>query len=167
MMEGLAVKAGFPCGLCFARYDGLEVCFISFYPLPARTAACRCSRQRTLVPPRLWMPGATVLRTRRLDPELSLRPCHSRYTHGISTPTARLPAFALPTATTSGMPWSATACEPGSILRRALHPFSLCTCKLACQTANDVAGCPQRFVVSSPCSSLLRTTTPVPAFVLP
>ena len=74
---------------------------------------------------------------RRLDPELSLRPSaihallspkgHSRYPHGISTPTACLPAsqpFALPTATTaSGMPCPATACEPRSICVSYLaHP---------------------------------------------
>lgn len=65
---------------------------------------------------------------------------HSRYPHGISTPTACLPAFALPTATTSGMPCPATACEPRSICVVPCTPSSLCTCKLACQTAaNDVA----------------------------
>lgn len=130
---------------------------------------CRCSRAgwlagcgRTLVPPRLWMPGGTALPCSAIgsSPELlSLRPCpkacfrhgHSRYAHGISTPTACLPAsqpFALPTA--SGMPCPATAGEPRSILRRTLHtPSSLCTCMLACQTAaNDVAGNrPQRFIV--------------------
>jgi hypothetical protein len=65
---------------------------------------------------------------------------HSRHPLGISTPTACLPAFALPTATTSGMPWPATACEPRSICVVPCTPSSLCTCKLACQNAvNDVA----------------------------
>lgn len=97
----------------------------------------------------------------------------SRSDHAIpairtASPRQQLACQPSSTATTSGMPWPATACEPRSILRRALHPSSLCTCKLACQTAaNDVAGGPQRSIVSSPCSSLLRTTTPVPAFVLP
>jgi hypothetical protein len=87
------------------------------------------------------MLSGTALYARRLDPELSLRPYgHSRHPHGISTPTACLPAFALPTATTSGMPWPATACEPRSICVVPCTPSSLCTCKLACQNAvNDAA----------------------------
>jgi hypothetical protein len=61
----------------------------------------------------------------------------------------------------------ATACEPRSICVVPCTPSSLCTCKLACQTAaNDVvATAPAAHGVSS-CSSPLRTPR-VPAFVLP
>lgn len=81
---------------------------------------------------------------RRLDPELSLRP-HARWPFPLSARHLHansLPAsLCLPTATTtSGMPCPATACEPRSICVVPCTPSSLCTCKLACQTAaNDVA----------------------------
>lgn len=126
------------------EYDSpYRMLYLAFRQLAksSAVAAARSALLRTLVPPRLWMPGGTGLHARRLDPELSLRPDgHSRYPHGISTPTACLPAFALPTATTSGMPCPATACEPRSICVVPCTSSSLCTCRLACQTAaNDVA----------------------------
>jgi len=99
---------------------------------------------RTLVPPRLWMPGGTTLHARRLDPELSLRPrCRwtfplsARHLHANSLPASLCLATA---TTTNGMPCPATACEPRSICAVPCTPSSLCTFKLACQTAaNDVA----------------------------
>lgn len=137
---------------------------------------CRCSRAGWLAgwlwadtcsssPVDAWWHSAAMLgdwvqsrvSLAQTMPKACFRHGHSRYTHGISTPTACLPAC-LPALClahryhcyASGMPCPATAGEPRSILRRTLHtPSSLCTCMLACQTAaNDVAGNrPQRFIV--------------------
>ena len=160
---------------------------------PAQRVVCRCSRRRTLVPPRLWMPGGTALPCSAIGSRALAQTIqskihalvlvgHSRYPHGISTPTACLPAsqqasqpaFALPTATTNernAMPGHCMRAEKH--LRRTLHtPSSLCTCSYA-SVPNDVArNRPRRFIVRV--FSLLVIylyTTPyylsVPAFVLP
>ena len=152
---------------------------------PVQRVVCRCSRRRTLVPPRLWMPGGTALPcsaigsralAQTIQPNIHALALvgHSRYPHGISTPTACLPAFALPTATTNkrnAMPGHCMRAEKH--LRRTLHtPSSLCTWSYA-SVPNDVArNRPRRFIVRV--FSLLVVylyTTPyylsVPAFVLP
>jgi hypothetical protein len=149
MMEGLLSNR--PPMRLLLEYDSPQrMLYLVLRLLAKPSAVAECSlclcppALRTLVPPRLEMLSGIALHARRLDPELSLRPYgHSRHPHGISTPTACLPAFALPTATTSGMPWPATACEPRSICVVPCTPSSLCTCELACQiAANDVAATP-------------------------
>jgi hypothetical protein len=154
MMEGLYCQTGLPCGLCLNTIARTGC----FYLLPSASTQSRLAVSadrtrcplalRTLVPPRLWMHRRLVAQRSMLGDWIQSSRSghafdgHSRYPHGISTPTACLPAFALPTATTtSGMPCPATACEPRSICAVPCTPSSsLCTCKLACQTAaNDVA----------------------------
>ena len=156
---------------------------------PAQRVVCRCSRRRTLVPPRLWMPGGTALPcsaigSRALAQTIQSKSKihafvlvgHSRYPHGISTPTACQPASQpLPTATTNernAMPGHCMRAEK-HLHRTLLHtPSSLCTWSYA-SVPNDVArNRPRRFIVRV--FSLLVVylyTTPyylsVPAFVLP
>jgi hypothetical protein len=125
---------------------------------PAHRVVCRCSRRRTLVPPRLWMPSGTALPCSAIGSRALAQTIqskihalvlvgHSRYPHGISTPTACLPASQQasqpasqplpcpPLPPTSGMPCPATACEPRSIcvVPCTPHPPFVPVVMLACQ----------------------------------
>jgi len=134
---------------------------------PAQRVVCRCSRRRTLVPPRLWMPGGTALPCSAIGSRALAQTIqskihalvlvgHSRYPHGISTPTACLPASQpasqplpcppLPPTKRNAMPGHCMRAEKH--LRRTLHtPSSLCTCSYA-SVPNDVArNRPRRFIV--------------------
>ena len=126
---GACCHTGLPCGLClntitWPAKDALSLAFCQH-----AKSSCRFSRQDAVPacaadtcsssPVDAWWHSTPCSATgsRALAQTTPARfDGHSRYPHGISTPTACLPAFALPTATTtSGMPCPATACEPRSI----------------------------------------------------
>lgn len=90
--------------------------------------------------------------------------------NGISTPTACLPAFTLPHHYHERNAMPGHCVRAGKHMRRALHPvLPLYLQTSVPNAANDVAESrPQRSISClSPCSSPLRTTAPVPAYVLP
>ena len=148
------------------RSDGREVCFIFLSAstqsgLPLQPAADTCSSS----PADAWCHCATysAIGSRALAQTMPF-PLYARHLHANSSPASLRLAHCYHER--NAMAGHCMRAEKH--LAACLAPSFLCTCKLACQTAtNDVAGGPQRFVVSSPCSSLLRTTTTVPAFVLP
>lgn len=143
MMEGLAVKQASHAALLLEYGQPAQDAFISCLAsaahsqrrLPLQPAPDTCSSS----PVDAWWHSAAMLgdwvQSSRSDHACSALVGHSRYPHGISTPTACLPAFALPTATTNkrnAMPGHCMRAEKH--LRRTLHtPSSLCTCMLACQ----------------------------------
>ena len=142
--------------------------------------------------PRLWMPGGTALPCSAVGfralaqtieckiHALLLLHAHSRCPHGISTPTACLPASqpasqplpCPPLPPKSGMPCATTACEPRSIcVVPCTPPYSLCTCMYASVPNHVARNRHPRFIVRAfsllVLYLLLRTTSSVPAFVLP
>ena len=153
MMEGLAVKQASHAALLLEYGQPAQDAFISCLAssesrLPLQPAPDTCSSS----PVDAWWHSAAMLgdwvQSSRSDHACSALVGHSRYPHGISTPTACLPASQQasqpasqplpcpPLPPTSGMPCPATACEPRSIcvVPCTPHPPFVPVVMLACQT---------------------------------
>jgi hypothetical protein len=147
MMEGLAVKQASHAA-SLREYGqpakdalSLVVCQRASSAHP-ESSAVAAGQQRTLVPPRLRMPGGTALPCSAIGSRALAQTIPSPKASSLAmdipavrtaSPRQQLACLPLPTATTtaSGMPCPATACEPRSICAVPCTPTSsLCTCKV-------------------------------------